>query len=137
MVAWCDTLLVDVQEMLNERVPMRIEAKTVGEAVIQKVFEVTAKIDNRSVKIPVAGCRCLKGTLYRDKMFKLLRGTEVIHEGTLYSLKHFKVEVSDIKEGLDCGLAFSDHLLGIEEGDLLICYDEIQVQPEIDWDLPF
>lgn len=110
---------------------------TVGEAVIQKVFEVTEKIEKRSFKIPVAGCRCLKGTLYRDKLYKVLRGTDIVYEGDLFSLKHFKAEVSDIKEGMECGLALSDHLLTLEEGDIVICFEEREAKPEIEWALPF
>lgn len=89
------------------------------------------------MKIPVAGCKCVQGSLLRDNSFKLVRGTEVLHEGSLYSLKHFKSEVPDIKEGMECGLAFSDHSVDVQEGDVILCYESFESKPEIEWILPF
>lgn len=97
----------------------------------------TEKVDGKSLKVPVAGCRCTSGVLNRDKLFKIVRGTEVIHTGVLFSLKHFKTEVDDIKENMECGLALGDHTVDIEPNDLVLCFEELEVKPDIEWDLPF
>lgn len=123
--------------MLNERIPSAIQHTTIGEAVVQKPFFITEKIDGKKTKIPVAGCLCTKGVLDREQKYKLVRNTDIIHKGTLFSMKHFKSEVMDIKEGMECGLAFSDHTVDIEEGDVILCYEESVYQPTVDWNLPF
>lgn len=125
------------QEQLNDRVLTRIDHHTIGEAVIQQVFVVTEKVGAEKLKVPVAGCKCISGTLYRNKLFKLVRGTEVLHVGNLFSLKHFKSEVTDIKDGMECGLALADHSVDIKAGDTILCFEEQEVRPEIEWNLPF
>ncbi|XP_067932063.1 translation initiation factor IF-2, mitochondrial-like isoform X2 [Watersipora subatra] len=130
-------LVDDVKSILNERVLPQIEQKVLGEAVIQKVFYVTEKINKKNKKIPVAGCLCINGVLDRSKQYKLVRGSEVLHVDTLYMLKHFKNEVEEIKDNMECGLAFKDHGVDILEGDSILCYEEYQVKPEITWNLPF
>lgn len=52
-------------------------------------------------------------------------------------LKHFKNEVEEIKDNMECGLALKDYTVEIEQGDILICYEEYDVQPTITWNLPF
>lgn len=101
------------------------------------MFAVTEKIQGKNKRIPVAGCRCIRGNLLRDRYFKLVRGTNLLYTGKLYMLKHFKDEVPEIKEGMECGLALDDHEVVIQEGDAILCYEEFQTQPTVDWELPF
>jgi len=114
-----------------------VNHKVVGEAVVQKLFLVTEKIDGRNMKVFVAGCKCIQGTLNRHSLFKLVRDGEVIHCDTVRTLKHFKAEVDDILEGMECGLALSNLSVEVKEGDTLLCYEEEEYQPEVIWDLPF
>ena len=115
----------------------QIEETDLGEAVVQQVFIVTEKIGSKKVKVPVAGCRCNSGVLERKKLFRVVRNNEVVHSGSLFSLKHFKAEVEQIKRDMECGLALSDHSVDIQVGDQIICYSEDLVQPTVEWNLPF
>ena len=115
----------------------QIEETDLGEAVVQQVFIVTEKIGSKKVKVPVAGCRCNSGVLERKKLFRVVRNNEVQHSGSLFSLKHFKAEVEQIKRDMECGLALSDHSVDIQVGDQIICYSEELVQPTVEWNLPF
>lgn len=122
---------------MNERIPTETRHRTLGEALIQQVFTVTEKIDGKNKKIPVAGCRCLQGTLHRHSLFKVIRDNEVLHIGKLHMLKHFKSEVEDIKENMECGLALLNYDLDILAGDSILCFEEYDFQPKVDWTLPF
>lgn len=71
----------------------------------------------RATKIgTIAGCMVLEGTIKRGAMVRLLRNNIVIHTGELESLKRFKDEVKEVKEGFECGLAIKNYT-DIAEGD--------------------
>jgi len=53
----------------------------------------------------VAGCMVVEGTLYRNKPIRVLRNDIVIFEGTLESLRRFKDDVAEVRNGSECGLA--------------------------------
>ncbi len=70
----------------------------------------------------VAGCMVLSGIVRRGSMVRLLRENVVIHTGELESLKRFKDDVREVKEGFECGLSvknFND----INEGDQLEIFE--------------
>jgi len=57
---------------------------------------------------------------------RLLRDNVVIHEGSLKTLKRFKDEVREVKEGFECGMAFENYD-NIAAGDVIECFDIEQV----------
>ena len=70
----------------------------------------------------VAGCMVLSGFVRRGANVRLLRDNVVIHTGELDSLKRFKDDVKEVKEGFECGLSlrnFND----IQEGDQLEIFE--------------
>ena len=70
----------------------------------------------------VAGCMVLSGVVRRNASVRLLRGNVVIHTGELDSLKRFKDDVREVKEGFECGLSlrkFND----LVEGDQLEVFE--------------
>lgn len=52
-------------------------------------------------------------------------------------MKHLKTEVESIKIEVECGLTFADSTIIPEIGDSLVCYKNINVPQELDWDLGF
>ena len=52
-----------------------------------------------------AGCMVLEGALFRSKRIRVLRKDVVIFEGELESLRRFKDDVSEVPNGMECGLA--------------------------------
>jgi translation initiation factor IF-2 len=66
----------------------------------------------------IAGCMVLEGTIRRsgDAKARLVRDGVVVHEGRLGSLRRFKDDVSEVKTGFECGIAF-DRFNDIKEGD--------------------
>ncbi len=90
----------------------------IGYAAIQQVFKVT-----KSGK--VAGCKITEGIVKRGAGVRLLRDNVVIHEGKLKTLKRFKDDVAEVREGFECGMAFENYE-DIKEGDVIECFEKTQ-----------
>ena len=81
----------------------------------------------RATKIgTIAGCMVLEGTVKRGAMVRLLRNNVVVHTGELDTLKRFKDDVKEVKEGFECGLAIKN-FTEIEEGDQIEVFEVKEV----------
>ncbi len=89
-----------------------------GQAQVRQVFNIT-KVGK------IAGCVVTIGTVKRGAKVRLLRDDVVIHEGTLKTLKRFKDEVKEVKEGTECGMAFQDYD-DLKENDVIECYEIVE-----------
>ena len=67
----------------------------------------------------------LKGVVKRGAKVRLLRDNVVIHEGTLKTLKRFKDEAKEVKEGMECGMAFENYD-DLKDNDVIECYEIIE-----------
>jgi translation initiation factor IF-2 len=70
----------------------------------------------------VAGCMVLSGVVRRNAAVRLLRSNTVIHTGELESLKRFKDDVREVKEGFECGLSLKN-FNDVNEGDQLEIFE--------------
>ncbi|KAK7487137.1 hypothetical protein BaRGS_00021632, partial [Batillaria attramentaria] len=122
-------LFDELRDRISTRLPLLLEEDVIGEAQVLQVFHVK---EGRS-KVCVAGCRCTKGVLNKKKKFKMLRRGEIIFQGALSSLKHFKTEVETIKVDRECGISVEDEDVEFEAGDIIVCYEEREVEQDIDW----
>ncbi len=91
----------------------------IGYAEIREVFSVS-KLGK------VAGCYVTDGVIRRGCKVRLLRDNVVIHEGSLKTLKRFKDEVKEVKDGIECGMAF-DNYSDIQQGDMIECFEVKEV----------
>jgi translation initiation factor IF-2 len=98
--------------------PTRRE-RFLGNAAIREVFNIT-KVGK------VAGCMITEGIVKRGAKVRLLRDNIVIHEGTLKTLKRFKDEVREVREGFECGMAFENYD-NIQVGDTIECFEMEEV----------
>nr|MDP2191162.1 translation initiation factor IF-2 [Rhodoferax sp.] len=85
--------------------------EVIGTAEIRQVFKVS-KIGS------IAGCMVTAGMVRRTSRLRLLRDNVVIFTGELDSLKRFKDDAKEVKEGFDCGLNIKNYN-DIQEGDVL------------------
>ncbi len=85
--------------------------EVIGTAEIRQVFKVS-KIGS------IAGCMVTSGLVRRTSRLRLLRDNVVIFTGELDSLKRFKDDAKEVKEGFDCGLNIKNYN-DIQEGDVL------------------
>ncbi len=107
----------DVKGLLSGLLSPALREEYLGQAEIRQVFNIT-KVGK------VGGCMVTTGVVKRGSKVRLLRDSVVIHEGTLKTLKRFKDEVKEVKEGTECGMAFENYD-DIKEKDIIECYDVI------------
>jgi len=74
----------------------------------------------------VAGCMVLSGVVRRGAQVRVLRDNVVIHTGELDSLKRFKDDIREVKEGFECGLSLKN-FNDIKEGDQLEVFEILEV----------
>lgn len=85
-----------------------------GQVQVRQVFHI-AKVGN------VAGCMVTEGTVRRKAQARLLRDNVVIYEGAIQSLRRFKDDVTEVKEGFECGVSL-DNYNDIKPGDVIEAY---------------
>lgn len=108
----------DVKSMLSGMLSPSVREELIGYAEIRQVFNIT-KVGK------VAGCMITSGYVKRGSKVRLLRDNVVIHEGMLKTLKRHKDEVKEVKEGMECGMAF-ERYDDIRDGDVIECFDVIE-----------
>ena len=85
--------------------------EVIGTAEIRQIFKVS-KIGS------IAGCMVTSGVVRRSARLRLLRNNVVVYTGELESLKRFKDDAKEVREGFDCGLNIRGYN-DIVEGDVL------------------
>ena len=94
--------------------------KVIGRAEIRQVFRV-------SKAGTVAGVMVTEGLIRRSASVRLVRDSVVLWSGKLSSLKRFKDDVREVKEGFDCGMAFENYQ-DIKEGDVVEAFELEEVR---------
>ena len=100
----------DIEAAMKGMLDPVFEEKITGHAEVRQIFKASA-VGN------IAGSKVMDGYIERGSMVRITRGGEQIYEGKLSSLKRFKDDVKEVKEGYECGLVFED-------------FDQMQ---ELDW----
>ena len=109
----------DVKAAMSGMLAPEKKEQILGTAEIRQVITVS-KVGN------IAGCMVTDGVVKRDSSARLIRNHVVIHTGPLDSLKRFKDDVKEVKQGYECGLmlkGFND----IIEGDTLEFFEIVEV----------
>ncbi len=70
----------------------------------------------------VAGCMVIEGTVYRSKPIRVLRDNVVIYQGELESLRRFKDDASEVRNGMECGIGVKNYT-DVKIGDLIEVYE--------------
>ena len=74
-----------------------------------------------------AGCMVTKGTIVRDSRARLVRDGVVVYDGKVSSLRRFKDDVREVKEGFECGIGL-ENFQDVKEGDLIETYEIREVE---------
>ena len=112
-------VLDDIKAVLTGMLAPLAREHFLGNAEILQVFNIS-KLGR------VAGCRVSEGLVRRGSKVRLLRDNVIIHEGTLSSLRRFKDEVREVREGFECGMAFENYQ-DLKESDVIECFDVEEV----------
>jgi len=112
-------LVDDVKAALEGMLSPHAQETFIGYAEVRQVFNIS-KVGK------VAGCRITEGVVKRGAGVRLLRDNVVMYEGELKTLKRFKDEMKEVKQGYECGIAL-ENWNDLREGDLIECYEVQQV----------
>jgi len=87
----------------------------------QEVFQGRAEVRS-TFKVPkagvIAGCMVTEGVIPRSASVRLLRDNRVILEGKIGSLRHFKNDVAEVRQGFECGIGI-EKFQDIKNGDII------------------
>ncbi|MBT3671956.1 MAG: translation initiation factor IF-2 [Porticoccaceae bacterium] len=113
-------LLDEVKLALSGMLAPETREEIVGIAEVRDVF--------RSPKFgAIAGCMVIEGTVFRSKPIRVLRDDVVIYQGELESLRRFKDEATEVRNGMECGVGVKDYN-DVKVGDIIEVYDVTQVK---------
>ncbi|GFS35256.1 translation initiation factor IF-2, mitochondrial [Nephila pilipes] len=126
-------LIADMKAEISNRLPLVEEEDVLGEAIVLQEFTVKDKKN----KIPVAGCKCIKGVLKKNSLCKVVRANKAIYNGPITSLRHEKSDVDSIKKDVECGLMIENQEISFEPGDTIVCYNPKSVAQLTDWNPGF
>jgi translation initiation factor IF-2 len=100
---------------------MRAAMTGLLEPKFQEVFQGRAEV-RETFKVPkagtIAGCMVVDGVIPRTASVRLLRDNRVIYEGKIGSLRHFKNDVSEVRQGFECGIGI-ERFQDIKIGDVI------------------
>lgn len=112
-----------VKRIMSGYLAPDIQEKVTGVAGVREVF--------RSSKTgTVAGCMVMDGVIKRNLHARVLRDSVVVYEGTIESLRRFKEDVSEVRNGLECGIVLKD-FSDIKVGDHIEVFERIEIKREL------
>ncbi|HLB56604.1 MAG TPA: translation initiation factor IF-2 [Coxiellaceae bacterium] len=113
-------LIDEIKSAMTGLLKPKFDEKIVGLAQVREVF--------RSSKFgSIAGCMVIEGTVRRSLPIRILRNHVVIYEGELSSLRRFKDDASEVRNGMECGIGVKNYN-DMKSGDQIECYEKIQVE---------
>lgn len=113
----------EVKKALSGMLSPEVKEKIVGLAEVRDVF--------RSAKLgAVAGCMVIDGYVKRNLPIRVLRNNVVIYEGELESLRRFKDDVNEVRNGMECGIGVKNYN-DVKTGDQIEVFERYEVAREI------
>ena len=112
-------IIEDVKKALTGMLGSDVREQILGVAEVRDVF--------RSPKFgDIAGCMVIEGTVYRNRPIRVLREDVVIYEGELESLRRFKDDVAEVRNGMECGIGVKNYN-DVRPGDRIEVFERVQV----------
>jgi translation initiation factor IF-2 len=108
-----------VKQVASGMLGTEVREEIIGIAQVREVF--------RSSKFgAIAGCMVVEGTVKRNKPIRVLRDNTVIFQGELESLRRFKENVDEVRNGTECGIGVKQYN-DVKPGDQIECFERIEV----------
>ncbi|MEM6605957.1 MAG: translation initiation factor IF-2, partial [Pseudomonadota bacterium] len=112
-------LIDDVKQALSGMLAPELREEIQGIAEVRDVF-------NSPKFGQIAGCMVVEGTVYRSKPIRVLRDNVVIYEGELESLRRFKDDANEVRNGLECGIGVKNYT-DVKVGDQIEVFEVREV----------
>jgi len=113
----------DVKAAMSGLLAPELREEIVGIAEVRDVF-------NSPKFGQIAGCMVVEGIVYRNKKIRVLRDNVVIYEGELESLRRFKDDVNEVRNGTECGIGVKNYT-DVKSGDKIEVFDVREVARKI------
>jgi translation initiation factor IF-2 len=108
-------LIDDVKAALTGMLAPELREEIIGIAEVRDVFS-SPKFGQ------IAGCMVIEGTVHRSKPIRVLRDSVVIYQGELESLRRFKDDANEVRNGVECGIGVKNYT-DVKAGDLIEVYE--------------
>jgi translation initiation factor IF-2 len=112
-------LLEDIEQAMVGMLAPEFEEVVTGEAEVREIFRVP-RIG------AIAGCYVRSGQITRGSKVRFLRDGVIIWKGAIQSLRRFKEDVREVREGFECGIGLTD-FQDLKQGDLIETYEEREI----------
>ena len=112
-------LLVDMEKAMLGLLAPEFEEVVTGEAEVREIFRVP-RIG------AIAGCFVRTGVITRGTKVRFLRDGTIIWKGAIQSLRRFKDDVREVREGFECGIGLSD-FQDLKAGDIIETFEEREI----------
>ena len=103
-------LLEEIEDALKGMLDPEYEEVVTGSAEVRTIFKVS-KIGT------IAGCYVTDGVIQKESLVRIIRDGIVVYEGKMASLKRFKDDAKEVKQGFECGITIENYN-DIKEGDI-------------------
>ncbi len=116
-------LIDEVKAAMSGMLAPEFKQEIIGLAEVRDVF--------KSPKLgAIAGCMVTEGVVKRSNPIRVLRDNVVIYEGELESLRRFKDDVQDVRNGMECGIGVKNYN-DVKVGDQIEVFEIVEVKREI------
>jgi translation initiation factor IF-2 len=112
-------LIEDIERAMVGLLAPEYEEVVTGDAEVREIFRVP-KIG------AIAGCMVLNGTITRGSKVRFLREGVIIWKGAIQSLRRFKDDVREVREGFECGIGLTD-FQDLKPGDVIETFEEREI----------
>ncbi|UWS33989.1 translation initiation factor IF-2 [Erwinia pyrifoliae] len=117
-------LIDEVKAAMSGMLAPEYKQQIIGLAAVRDVF--------KSPKFgAIAGCMVTEGNIKRHNPIRVLRDNVVIYEGELESLRRFKDDVNEVRNGMECGIGVKNYN-DVRVGDMIEVFEIIEIQRTID-----
>lgn len=117
-------LIDEVKQAMSGMLAPEYKQQIIGLAEVRDVF--------KSPKFgAIAGCMVTEGNIKRHNPIRVLRDNVVIYEGELESLRRFKDDVNEVRNGMECGIGVKNYN-DVRPGDMIEVFEIIEIQRTID-----
>lgn len=113
-------LIDEVKQAMSGMLAPEFKQEIIGLAQVRDVFK-SPKIGS------IAGCMVTEGTIKRSAPIRVLRENVVIYEGELESLRRFKDDVQEVRNGIECGIGVKNYN-DVRVGDQIEVFETVEVQ---------
>ena len=113
-------LIEDIEKAMKGLLAPEFEEVVTGEAEVRELF--------RAPKVgAVAGCFVRSGVITRGSKVRFLRDGAIIWKGAINTLRRFKDDVKEVREGFECGISLTD-FQDLKQGDVIETYDLREIE---------